>query len=466
MVLKTKIIFLGVGASVLYALLAYIPFGFDAHAIPPAGKNIMIYFLLINLGLWSIYLLAFQNIKKQIDSRSLVKLIVLFTVVFSIILILLPSIGSADIFNYIFRARVFTVYGENPYLVATENFSHDLFYHFSPKEWNNLLMQYGPLWTGISIGFSFIAKDSFFWNQFLYKLLAVMVNFGILYFVWCILSLIKPDYRIKGLFLYAWSPLILFEVVNNAHNDMVMIFLVVAAIYFFLRKKYLTSLVLLLLSVLVKYITLFLFPVFLIFLFKEVVGKKERIRLFGKTSIVLLVIIFLSYFPFWEGWQTFQGIFQQSRLISFMNLSLFPSFTFGGTYLLGNFFSWSYDIMMQIVRIFGVLVFLAFYLWQLRLLVKNKNSQDFIYRIFLVLFIYTIYAVFSLQPWYFLWILPLAVLIDKKYFLHFIFFITLIGLFSYTFVVISILFVLIFVLLLFLSFFTKGRYFTSFLGFR
>ncbi|PIS42402.1 MAG: hypothetical protein COT24_03700 [Candidatus Kerfeldbacteria bacterium CG08_land_8_20_14_0_20_40_16] len=460
--MRTKIIILGLVISIFFALLAYIPFGFHSLSTPPINHNILIYFFLVSLGLLISYFTAYQLIKKEKDQK-IFRIIVLFALIFSVILILIPPIGSADVFNYIFRARIHTVYGENPYLVATGGFKSDLFYNFSPQEWNYLPMQYGPLWTSISIGFSYLAQDSLFWNQLLYKLLALLINFGIIFFIWRILGIISPDYRIRGIFLYAWNPLILFEGINNVHNELLMIFFVVAAIYFFLKKKYLFCLLLLLFSVLIKYITILLFPVFLLFLWKEINIPSERVKIFVKAAVVLLIVAVLSYFPFWEGTNIFQGLLGQSKIASFMNLSLFPSFLFEFILSLKNILMLTLDQIMKIVSIGVMIVFALIYFWQLRLI--KQKQDDFIHRNFLILFGYIIYAACFLQPWYFLWFLPLAVLINKKYFPEFVFLFTLAGLLSYTFMVMSIVLVVFFLALLFTSFFTKKSYFSPFLGF-
>lgn len=463
---RTKLIFLGLVAAIFCALLGFIPFWFGNLTIPPLSPKILLFFLLVNLGACLIYLSAFKLIKQSNNPEKLIKIIILFTLVFSIILLLLPAIGSADIFNYIFRARVFTVYDKNPYLVTTADFPNDIFYDFSPKLWNVLPMQYGPPWAALSICFSFIAKNNFFWNQFLYKLLALLTNFGIIYFIYKIVSLIKPAYKINGLLLYAWNPLILFEVINNGHNDILLVFFMLAAIYFLLKKKYLFSLILLLFSILIKYVTLFLLPVFLIFIFKKIVTSKDRIVLMIKAGLIVVLITILFYLPFWSGPETLQGIFKQSKLMSFMNLSLFPSLLFGLNYSLSGLLHWSFTNIMQNVRYLGWVLFLIIYLWQLRLCLKIKTEQEFIYRNFLILFVYIIYAVFSLQPWYFLWALPLASLIDQRYFPAFILLITLTGLLSYTFIVISLISIITFVILFFGTIITKKNYFTPFLGWR
>ncbi|MBU2229222.1 hypothetical protein KJ810_02330 [Patescibacteria group bacterium] len=460
---RKKLVIMGSLTCLLYAALAFIAYFYQISSIPPRGYAFKTFSLLINLLLVLAYWVTFKTANKK-NEKNIGKIVVLFSVVFSTIMILIPPIGSADVYNYTYRARVKTVYNENPYIVATENYSDDMFYNFSPKEWNYLTMQYGPLWASISIGFSNIAQDSFFWNIFLYKLLALFSFFAGACFLRKILQMISPDKKIGGLFLYLWNPLILFEAVNNAHNDMLMISIVLAAIYFLLKKKYSTSLLVLLLSVLLKYITLVIVPVFLYFVLKNIPQLSKKVKFVLKTGIAVIIVTTLFYIPFWEGAEIFKGLFQQTQLSTFFLFSLFPSLVFAIAYLVGSYFSWSYDLLTDISRYFGLGAFIVVYFWQIKNYVKDK-SKNFIYYSFLILFAYIIYYVSYLQPWYLVWLIPIAILVDKKYFLQFIFILTLAGLLSYIVLVNSLIYILIFVIILILSVITKKNYFQNFLNF-
>lgn len=461
--MRTKLIILGFVMSIAFAFLAYIPFGTDNISIPPSSKTIVLFLLLVDAVLLLCYYAAYRLIKKENNHQKVLKTIVLFTLVFGIILLLITPIGSADVYNYILRARVATVYEENPYLVPTENLSADQFFHFAPKEWNYLPMQYGPLWTSLSIGFSHLAQNSLFWNQFIYKLLALLTNLGTIYFIWRILTLINPAYRVKGVLLYAWNPLILFEAVNNGHNDIFMIFLVVAAIYLFLKKKFLLTFLFLLLSALIKYITFLLMPVFLIFLFREILSSKKKIEILASTAVVLAIVAVILYLPYWEGFQIFRGLIDQSKITTVLNLSLFPSFALGFLLIFKKTLSWSIEYLMQIVGITAIVAFAGVYLCQLKKIWKQQDNL--IYRSFLILLMYVLYASVYVQPWYFLWFLSLAVIIDRKYFPSFIFISTIFGLLFYFFYIVSVFITLFFLILFFLSFLVKKHYFSPFLGF-
>jgi len=455
---------MGALTCLLYAALAFIAYFYQTSSTTPWGYAFKIFLLLTNLLLVLTYWVTFRS-SDYTKEKNVGKIIIAFSIAFSIILIMTPPMGSADVYNYTYRARVQTVYDENPYIVATENYTDDMFYNFSPKEWNYLTMQYGPFWTSISIGFSNVAKDSFFWNIFLYKLLAVLSFYGAAYFIWKILKRTNPEKRVQGLFLFLWNPLILFEAINNAHNDMFMIFIVVAAIYLLLKKKYFFSILVLLLSILLKYITLILVPIFLLYIFKNIPQLKERVKFFLKTGISVAIITGLLYVPYWEGFEIFKGLFQQSQIFTFFNFSLFPGLVFGMAYLVGSNYSWSYDLISNISRYFGLAAFVLLYFWQMKNYVQDK-SRDFVYYIFLVLFIYVIFYLTYLQPWYFIWLISLAILIEKKYFTQFIVVCTLAGFLSYAIIMNSLIYIIILIILLFASFVAKKNYFVDFLNLR
>ncbi|MFA6392169.1 MAG: hypothetical protein WCW66_05515 [Patescibacteria group bacterium] len=461
---RKKIIILGILTYLLYVVLVYSSFYYQINAtnsIIPWGYNKQIFFILISIGLIVLYWLAYKSIKNT--KENIKKIVILFSILFSITFIIAPPIGSADVYNYAYRARVKTVYEQNPYLVATENYPDDLFYNFSPKEWNFMTMQYGPLWASVSIGFSKIAGDNFFWNIFLYKLLALLSFFGSAYLINRILKITNPGKSLQGALLYLWNPLILFETINNAHNDILMIFIVLLAVYLVLKKKYIPSLLVLLLSVLLKYITILLVPVFLYFILKNFQKKGDKMKLVLKAGCLAVIIIVLFYFPFWDGIRTFNGIFQQSQIFSFLNFSLLPGFVFGISYVVGSNYSWSYDTLSMISRNVGLVTFVLFYIYQHSKMLITRNI-DLIFYVFLILLSYILLAVTYLQPWYFIWLIPLAVLMDRKYFPHFIAISSVVGLISYAFLVTSLVYMLTFIIVVFIAIISRKDLFSNFIN--
>lgn len=438
---------LGLLSLALYSALMVIPFYLKETSLPAIHKVPSLVFLAISIGLLAAYFIGFRKIICLGPARSLLKVIVAFSVLFAIVLLMIPPVGSADVFNYILLARVFTEYGRNPYLVTTANFSQDLFYPYAPGMWHNLPLQYGSVFAIISVAASFIAKDGFWLNQFIFKILLVLVHFGNILLIIRLTRLVKPALGDIPAFLYAWNPLVLFEIANNAHNDIIMTFFVLLALYFYFSKKYFWVLPAILLSVFTKYVTLLLLPLFVYLIIKKI-PKEKLANFLAKTILVGILLTVILYAPFWQGIATFKSLYMQTQLYSFGNLSLGPMLIFGLREIFSIFIPVPYPLATQIVRLTAIFVFLLLYVLFLFRFFKGQK-KDIIWSSFLVLFLYTVIAVISLQPWYFLWVIPLAVLSDRRLATYTVFFVTILGLLSYSFFLIGILFLIMFIFIIF-----------------
>jgi alpha-1,6-mannosyltransferase len=451
---------MGVGVSFLYAVFSFIAYYFQTSATTPWSGAFKIILLATNLLLVLTYWLAYKS-AKTFGDKGILKIIYLFSVVFCLIMIFTPPIGSADVYNYVYRARVNTVYNENPYTVATGEYANDIFYNFSPKEWNYLTMQYGPFWTSVSIAFSNFTGDNFFWNVFIYKLLAVFSFFGTGVLLKKILEKNNPRTVIQNMLLYLWSPIIIFEAVNNAHNDMFMIFLVVFSMYLLIKKWYILSAIVLLLAVLTKYIPLLIVPVFLIYVFNQIQDTKKRRNFIWLTGVLVLLVVIFYYLPFWDGFRIFNGLLEQSKISTYANYSLLPAFVYWLLYSVGTLFLNVGELAAEVARAFGLVAFATIYLWLLRRCAK-KGATDYLQYSFMALFAYVFIYLTYLQPWYLIWLIPLVLLTNKKYYPHFIFLCTLTGLLSYTIVMNSLIYVAIFAILILLSIVRGKNYLLEF----
>ena len=440
---------LGLLMAILFSAFIVIPVCLQESSLPPINQDAMLTFLAISVGLLICYLFGFKRLVSQGNNQPLLKIIIAFSVLFCVILILIPQVGSGDIYNYILRARVLTEHGENPYLTTTSTVPDDLFYIYSPKMWHEIPMQYGPVLASVSIATSWLARDSFLVNQLLLKILFALIHMANIVLIVKLTRLIKPAMGNIPLFLYAWNPLVLFEVANNAHNDILMAFLILLSLYFYYSKKYVLVWPVLLLSVFTKYVTLLLFPLLIYFVLKKI--PREKVKTFIiKGALICLALTALLFAPFWEGFQTLKSLLMQTELYSFANLSLVPMLIFGATELFSNIYPISYKMATVLVRLTAFTAFFVLYLFLLYRIFKTQK-KDVTFYSFLILFLYTIVGVTSLQPWYFLWVIPIAALIDRRLVWGIIFFITALGLFSYTFVLMSILFLVMFLIVVFLG---------------
>ena len=181
---------------------------------------------------------------------------------------------SYDLFNYIFDAKIFTIYGKNPYEFKPLDFPQDSMLSF--MHWTHRTYPYGPLWLVLTIPFSFLGMGSFLFTFFLFKALIAT----------CFVFLVKGMYQLfeyinekTALFftvLFAANPLVLYESVVSAHNDIAMFVFAIWAFVFLLRKNYLIAFIFLGVSIGMKFATVFLLPAFLLLGF--FVWKKQIIK--------------------------------------------------------------------------------------------------------------------------------------------------------------------------------------------
>jgi hypothetical protein len=69
-----------------------------------------------------------------------------------------------------------------------------------------------------------------------------------------------------------------------------------------------------------------------------------------------------------------------------------------------------------------------------------------------------------LQPWYFVWLVPLAVLINRKYSPHFIAIVSVVGLISYAFMLTSILYMLAFIIIVIIAIISRKDLYSDFIN--
>ncbi len=93
--------------------------------------------------------------------------------------------------------------------------------------WHEQTTVYGPLWTDIGWVVARLTVDlNSLEKVFAYKVLMNGVHLINLGLVWWLLSAMMPDARrarLTAFVLLAWNPLVLFDVVGNAHNDGLMV---------------------------------------------------------------------------------------------------------------------------------------------------------------------------------------------------------------------------------------------------
>lgn len=292
--------------------------------------------LLMALYLFYFVFLFFAS-KKRVTKAFLWKLIFALT----FILAFSYSAFSYDLFNYIFDAKIITHYQQNPYIHKALDFPGDPMLSF--MHWTHRVYPYGPFWLVLTVPLSFLGFNLFLPTFFLFKALMASCFVGSAYFVSKIFQKIAPEKENFGLIFFALNPLIMIESLVSSHVDIVMVFFALWAIYLLLNKKYLFAFALLLVSIGIKFATVFLLPVFLFVLFQKQKTKFWEI-IFGfaillMTAAVVAVSLRTNFQPWYLVLAIPFAVFLANRYIVFlpvMILSFSALLTYAPYLYLGN----------------------------------------------------------------------------------------------------------------------------------
>lgn len=158
---------------------------------------------------------------------------------------------SHDVFNYIFDARIAVFHHANPYASTALMFPADTWTRF--MQWTHRTYPYGPAFLPISILFYAFGLNKFIWTLILFKSMFVGSFLGTAYLIYKLAGK-------KALAIFAFNPLVIYEMVVASHLDGMMLFFAILGYYLFVYKKRFSGVISWIISVGIKYATLFNFP--------------------------------------------------------------------------------------------------------------------------------------------------------------------------------------------------------------
>lgn len=211
----------------------------------------------------------------------------------SVILLFSYNAFSYDLFNYLFDARIVTYHHQDPYLYRALDYPLDPWITF--MRWTHRTYPYGPVWLGLTVPLSFIGMKFFLPTLFLFKSLMVGSFLGSVYYIGKILDKISPNNKLLGMVFFALNPLVIIESLVSAHHDIVMMFFALASIYFLMNRKYFLVLILLGLSIGIKFATVLLLPIFVaLYIFQKSNKKIPWSLLFLHCTLVMVIAVVVA----------------------------------------------------------------------------------------------------------------------------------------------------------------------------
>ncbi|MCL5962497.1 MAG: tetratricopeptide repeat protein [Chloroflexi bacterium] len=282
----------------LIAPLLSVPFG------PPGMVPILVFFVTLAI-MFGIYILAMHYAQlRGAGNRTSFCIVLGISVLFMASLLLQPYISSQDIFSYAFYAHISGLYGSNPYVAVPRDFPFDPL--FGAIFWKDQPSNYGPLWTYITTFITLFTGTNTALTLVGIKLVVILFALAGVPLIWQILGQISPNMRLAGTVLYAWNPLLILETAGSGHNDSVVGFFVLLSLFLYGRKAKLGGIAALILSVLTKYVTAVLLPLYLLLWLRECTGIRDRLIALCKFGAVTVGLLTIAYIPVYRGAATFQ----------------------------------------------------------------------------------------------------------------------------------------------------------------
>lgn len=343
---------------------------------------------------------------------------------FCVTLIFMYPVGAADIFDQIFRARLTSHYGLNPFITLPSNLPSDPFQPY--VAWRGDASPYGPVWEILAGGASLLSGDSLWNNLILFKLL-VSAAYGIsIALTYGILRVSKPDWALRGTLFFAWNPLVLFEVAGNGHNDAIVVMFLLAAVYLLVLARRWAVIPALIAGALAKFIPLLLVPVAAAAIWRDrlrtrgswrqgerqqgLLSPSNALTTLAVSAVVSLGLIIALYAPFWKGPQSIGALGRQNLFTASIPKVVVDM-------LVGGYGIASADAESFVrTTALGFMALLVLLLAVRIVLGGNAGTLDERSRLvdrtlvafYEIIFAYLAFAALWFQPWYLLWLVALT----------------------------------------------------------
>jgi hypothetical protein len=280
------------------------------HGIVPQHIALRIgYYAVIAWGavavMWAIYLwVIWRTRSRPVGLRA----VVCGAVALSVLAVTVPPIYSTDSFGYAIYGRIAADYGANPYTTSpASTASADPLMPY--VYWRDIASPYGPVWTLISQG-AVHAPGSPLEVAVRFKLIALAATLAN---GWLIYTLVKrrwPDNAGWAYLAFSWNPLVLVEGIVAAHNDAVMLTVVLLAAHLMVRARGELSMVALTVAGLVK---VTIVPIAAISALRLLARTRpaRRPAVAGRLMLSSAGVTLCAIAPFWCGADLLGGLLSQ-----------------------------------------------------------------------------------------------------------------------------------------------------------
>jgi alpha-1,6-mannosyltransferase len=144
-----------------------------------------------------------------------------------------PVLISTDVFSYLAYARMAVVHGVNPYLHGPTAIVGDPVFRYVGHDWLKVATAYGPVYTLLTYPLALLGVVGGLWGMKLYALIASAVTLAL---TWRVARRRGHD-RVFALLAVGANPLYVIYGLGGAHNDLIMLALMMGAVAFTLADR-------------------------------------------------------------------------------------------------------------------------------------------------------------------------------------------------------------------------------------
>lgn len=311
------------------------------------------------------------------------------------VLLWMYPIGAADLFADIMYGRILSLYHANPYFDVAEAFAGDRFLPY--VAWRDTPAHYGPLCLELFAAAARLAGDGVVANALAFKLLNALFLAGSIALVALTLRRTAPEWALAGTLALAWNPIVLYETLANGHNDILMVFWVLAAIWCCTGRRYVLAALALAAAALVKIVPALLVPALAVVALGGARPARVRARFLLGAVVGSLAVTALAYAPLWRGPATLTFVQRQAMFTTSLPAALWA--------WLGP--RWGIERAGAAIGALAWGAAGAFALWRAWRTLRDPSWLSFPRAAFDILLFYLLVACPWYKEWYSIW--PLAV---------------------------------------------------------
>ena len=369
----------------------------DIRNFTPTLASGLAYGFLI-LILFALFALAYQRVQFQPPPK--VWGILIATLLFCLPLLQTYPFNATDIYRYIIRGRVNSVYDESSYAIPPSSFPDDPFSAFA-GEWAYETSPYGPVWELIATAVTGLLGENLYALLFTFKIIGMVAHLGCTLLIWRILANAPPHKQAGYTLLWAWNPALLLTFVADAHNDVLMIFWLLFGLWIMRQHSLTIGFLIMMLAPLTKPIALLPLPLFFIAGWQSIPHLKDKFRFAIFAAIGGAFLIALAFLPFGSPIQLAARLLREA--------SAAPGFSFTTLILL------TFMALNQVPPVdpLALLTSSLFILFAVSLAWRTWNGRSPI-RSSADIFVGYIAQTLSFRIWYATWLFPWLLIDDTS----------------------------------------------------